>query len=69
MLFAFKDLYQKILVGNAKEEGNKMRYYLGILASGGAAGGTNVFLLYPFEYINFRWYHQQHQKKSGLTAL
>ena len=52
--FAFKDSYQKIFLGGVDKETQKMKYFLGNLASGGAAGGTSLFVVYPLDFARTR---------------
>lgn len=51
--FAFKDKFKKILCPyDAKTE--KFKFFLGNLASGGAAGGTSLLFVYPLDFARTR---------------
>lgn len=51
--FAFKDTYRKIFCPyNPKTE--KFKYFLGSLASGGAAGASSLCVVYPLDFARTR---------------
>lgn len=51
--FAFKDKFKKIFCPfDAKTE--KLKFFLGNLASGGAAGGTSLLFVYPLDFARTR---------------
>lgn len=51
--FAFKDTYRKYLCPfDPKTE--KLKFFLGSLASGGAAGATSLIFVYPLDYSRTR---------------
>ena len=52
--FAFKDSYQKLFLKGVDKETQKLKYFLGNLASGGAAGGTSLFVVYPLDFARTR---------------
>jgi len=51
--FAFKDKYKQIFLGGIKKD-QFWRYFLGNLASGGAAGATSLCFVYPLDYARTR---------------
>jgi solute carrier family 25 (adenine nucleotide translocator) protein 4/5/6/31 len=52
--FAFKDSYQKLFLGGVDKDKEKMKFFLGNLASGGAAGGTSLLFVYPLDFARTR---------------
>ncbi|KAF5294138.1 hypothetical protein FQA39_LY13509 [Lamprigera yunnana] len=52
--FAFKDIYQKIFLGGVDKKTQFWRYFIGNLASGGAAGATSLCFVYPLDYARTR---------------
>ncbi|CAK4066856.1 unnamed protein product [Aphanomyces euteiches] len=51
--FAFKDIYKKLFLDGVKME-DFWRFFLGNLASGGAAGATSQFFVYPLDFARTR---------------
>lgn len=51
--FAFKDKYKQIFLGGVGKE-QFWRYFLGNLASGGAAGATSLCFVYPLDFARTR---------------
>ncbi|KAH9152671.1 hypothetical protein LEN26_003678 [Aphanomyces euteiches] len=51
--FAFKDIYKKLFLDGVKKE-DFWRFFLGNLASGGAAGATSQFFVYPLDFARTR---------------
>jgi len=51
--FAFKDKYKQIFLGGI-DKNQFWRYFLGNLASGGAAGATSLCFVYPLDYARTR---------------
>jgi len=52
--FAFKDKYKQVFLGGVDKNTQFMRYFLGNLASGGAAGATSLFFVYPLDFARTR---------------
>ncbi|XP_037932899.1 ADP,ATP carrier protein-like [Teleopsis dalmanni] len=52
--FAFKDKYQQIFLGGVDKHTQFWRYFAGNLASGGAAGATSLFFVYPLDFARTR---------------
>lgn len=52
--FAFKDKYKQIFLGGVDKRTQFWRYFLGNLASGGAAGATSLCFVYPLDYARTR---------------
>lgn len=52
--FAFKDKYKQIFLGGVDKKTQFGRYFLGNLASGGAAGATSLCFVYPLDYARTR---------------
>jgi len=52
--FAFKDKYKQIFLGGVDKNKQFMRYFLGNLASGGAAGATSLCFVYPLDFARTR---------------
>lgn len=52
--FAFKDKYKQIFLGGVDKNTQFGRYFLGNLASGGAAGATSLCFVYPLDYARTR---------------
>ncbi|KAG9407641.1 hypothetical protein AC1031_002359 [Aphanomyces cochlioides] len=48
--FAFKDIYKKLFLDGVKKD-DFWRFFLGNLASGGAAGATSQFFVYPWTLL------------------
>merc|ERR1711963_502091 len=51
--FAFKDKYKQIFLGGV-DKNQFWRYFLGNLASGGAAGATSLCFVYPLDFARTR---------------
>jgi len=52
--FAFKDKYKMIFLGGVDKKTQFWRYFLGNLASGGAAGATSLCFVYPLDFARTR---------------
>lgn len=52
--FAFKDKYKQVFLGGVDKNTQFMRYFLGNLASGGAAGATSLCFVYPLDFARTR---------------
>jgi len=52
--FAFKDKYKQIFLGGVDKNKQFVRYFLGNLASGGAAGATSLCFVYPLDFARTR---------------
>jgi len=51
--FAFKDKYKKLFMDGVKKD-QFWRFFLGNLASGGAAGATSLLFVYPLDFARTR---------------
>jgi len=52
--FAFKDKYKTVFLGGVDKHTQFWRYFLGNLASGGAAGATSLCFVYPLDFARTR---------------
>lgn len=52
--FAFKDKYKQIFLSGVDKHTQFWRYFLGNLASGGAAGATSLCFVYPLDFARTR---------------
>lgn len=52
--FAFKDKYKLIFLGGVDKKTQFWRYFMGNLASGGAAGASSLCFVYPLDYARTR---------------
>jgi len=52
--FAFKDIYKRMFLEGVDKNTQFFRYFLGNLASGGAAGATSLCFVYPLDYARTR---------------
>lgn len=52
--FAFKDKYKRVFLGGVDKKTQFWRYFLGNLASGGAAGATSLCFVYPLDFARTR---------------
>lgn len=52
--FAFKDKYKTLFLGGVDKNKQFWRYFLGNLASGGAAGATSLCFVYPLDFARTR---------------
>lgn len=52
--FAFKDKYKQVFLGGVDKKTQFGRYFLGNLASGGAAGATSLCFVYPLDFARTR---------------
>jgi solute carrier family 25 (adenine nucleotide translocator) protein 4/5/6/31 len=52
--FAFKDKYKQVFLGGVDKNKQFWRYFLGNLASGGAAGATSLCFVYPLDFARTR---------------
>jgi len=52
--FAFKDKYKQVFLGGVDKKTQFWRYFMGNLASGGAAGATSLCFVYPLDFARTR---------------
>ncbi|XP_038066832.1 ADP/ATP translocase 3-like [Patiria miniata] len=52
--FAFKDKYKQIFLSGVNKKTQFARYFVGNLASGGAAGATSLCFVYPLDFARTR---------------
>lgn len=52
--FAFKDTYKRFFLRNVDKKEQFWRFFAGNLASGGAAGATSLFIIYPLDFARTR---------------
>lgn len=52
--FAFKDKYKQVFLSGVDKRTQFWRYFLGNLASGGAAGATSLCFVYPLDFARTR---------------
>jgi len=52
--FAFKDTYKKIFLEGVDRKKQFWRFFMGNLASGGAAGATSLLFVYPLDFARTR---------------
>jgi solute carrier family 25 (adenine nucleotide translocator) protein 4/5/6/31 len=52
--FAFKDTYKKLFIGGVDKKKEFWKFFLGNLASGGAAGATSLCVVYPLDFARTR---------------
>jgi len=52
--FAFKDKYKQLFLSGVDKHTQFWRYFLGNLASGGAAGATSLCFVYPLDFARTR---------------
>lgn len=52
--FAFKDKYKQIFLSGVDRKKQFWRFFLGNLASGGAAGATSLAFVYPLDFARTR---------------
>lgn len=52
--FAFKDKYKQIFLGGVDKKKQFWRFFIGNLASGGAAGATSLCFVYPLDFARTR---------------
>jgi solute carrier family 25 (adenine nucleotide translocator) protein 4/5/6/31 len=52
--FAFKDKYKQVFLGGVDKNTQFWRYFIGNLASGGAAGATSLCFVYPLDFARTR---------------
>jgi solute carrier family 25 (adenine nucleotide translocator) protein 4/5/6/31 len=52
--FAFKDKYKQVFLGGVDKNKQFTRYFIGNLASGGAAGATSLCFVYPLDFARTR---------------
>lgn len=52
--FAFRDKFKLIFLHGVDKQTQFGRYFLGNLASGGAAGATSLCIVYPLEFVRTR---------------
>ncbi|XP_037792645.1 ADP/ATP translocase 3-like [Penaeus monodon] len=52
--FAFKDKYKQVFLGGVDKKTQFWRFFIGNLASGGAAGATSLCFVYPLDFARTR---------------
>jgi len=52
--FAFKDTYKKLFIGGIDKKKEFWKFFVGNLASGGAAGATSLCVVYPLDFARTR---------------
>jgi len=52
--FAFKDKYKQIFLAGVDKKKDFMKFFIGNLASGGAAGATSLCFVYPLDFARTR---------------
>jgi len=52
--FAFKDKYKQVFLSGVDKHTQFWRYFMGNLASGGAAGATSLCFVYPLDFARTR---------------
>jgi len=52
--FAFKDKYKQVFLSGVDKRTQFWRYFMGNLASGGAAGATSLCFVYPLDFARTR---------------
>merc|ERR1712080_174093 len=52
--FAFKDKYKQIFLAGVDKRKNPGKFFIGNLASGGAAGATSLCFVYPLDFARTR---------------
>lgn len=52
--FAFKDIYKQMFLAGVDKKTQFWRFFLGNLASGGAAGATGLLVVYPLDFARTR---------------
>jgi solute carrier family 25 (adenine nucleotide translocator) protein 4/5/6/31 len=52
--FAFKDTYKKLFIGGIDKKKEFWKFFIGNLASGGAAGATSLCVVYPLDFARTR---------------
>jgi len=68
--FAFKDTYKKLFLQNVDKKTQFWRFFVGNLASGGAAGATSLCFVYPLDFARTRLAADIGKaKKAGSTGL
>lgn len=53
--FAFKDVYKQVFLAGVDKHEQFFKYFMGNLASGGAAGATSLFFVYPLDFARTRY--------------
>lgn len=62
--FAFKDKYKQVFLSGVDKNTQFWRYFLGNLASGGAAGATSLCFVYPLDFARTRYVRSKLYIKS-----
>jgi solute carrier family 25 (adenine nucleotide translocator) protein 4/5/6/31 len=62
--FAFKDYFKKMF-GFSKEKDGYLKWFIGNLASGGAAGACSLFFVYSLDYARTRLANDNKNAKKG----
>lgn len=52
--FAFKDTYKRLFIGGIDKKKEFWKFFIGNLASGGAAGATSLCFVYPLDFARTR---------------
>jgi len=65
--FAFKDWYNSLLKPSAVELSPKKVFFYSLI-SGGLAGGTTEFFVYPLDFVRTRLVSDMAKKKVGKTV-
>jgi solute carrier family 25 (adenine nucleotide translocator) protein 4/5/6/31 len=52
--FAFKDQYKRVFMGGIDKKRDPLKFFLGNLAAGGAAGATSLCFVYPLDFARTR---------------
>jgi solute carrier family 25 (adenine nucleotide translocator) protein 4/5/6/31 len=52
--FAFKDTYKRLFIGGVDKKKEFWKFFIGNLASGGAAGATSLCFVYPLDFARTR---------------
>jgi len=52
--FAFKDTYKQMFLAGVDKDKQFWRFFMGNLASGGAAGATSLLVVYPLDFARTR---------------
>lgn len=53
--FAFKDKFKQVFLSGVDKNQQFWRYFVGNLASGGAAGATSLCFVYPLDFARTRY--------------
>lgn len=67
--FAFKDKYKQVFLSGVDKHTQFWRYFMGNLASGGAAGATSLCFVYPLDFARTRYFGRLGQKGHILIQF